>query len=77
MTEFNAFVNKPKKTSLVMSPMYLCGWNRMWDAAKAETWWEAGVTYVGSDSDFHYFQKRGLKTGYARVARQLNEGTKA
>lgn len=51
-------------------------WAKMWEELRAEPWYKSltgdqqtRVGYVGTDDDYqyHYFQRRGITTGFARI----------
>lgn len=67
-----AFVHNPKGLSRFDVRPGTPEWNRLWVAAKAQSWWTDSdkMSYVGHDGDFWYFQNRGTKTGFARLARE-------
>lgn len=64
----NAFIHRPKRLANEIcfhpSSPY---WGRVWDAAKAQDWWQPNVGCVGNDKGYFYFQIPGLTTGFARV----------
>jgi hypothetical protein len=43
-------------------------WDAVWQAARAQPWWHDDLGYVGSKDGYHYFQAKGVTTGFARLA---------
>lgn len=69
LMEITMFTHKPKTLDkFAASPVgNKAEYATAWDAARASDWYEDGLGYVGTDGEFHYFQKHGLTTGFARV----------
>lgn len=64
------FMHKPKKLQKMDVMPGSEEWDRLWAAAKAQTWWDDKLGYVGHDGSFWYFQVDGLTTGFARITRE-------
>jgi hypothetical protein len=66
----NAFTHKPKGS---LSDVYVhplntkALWDKVWAKAREQDWWSDDLGYVGNKDGWHYFQKRGLTTGFARI----------
>jgi hypothetical protein len=66
MTE--AFTHKPARLEQDLHPIFTKDlWNRVWQAARQQPWFSDKVTYVGTNGGFHYFQSKGVTTGFARI----------
>lgn len=65
----NHFIHRPGKLVMQMSPTQT-GWRQMWGRVRNTIWFKLRpelITYVGTDEQYHYFQARGLTTGFARL----------
>jgi hypothetical protein len=75
MSNRSAFIHKPKSLAggVFFHPLDTkILWDTVWNAAKAQDWYEPDLCCVGNKDGFFYFQIRGLTTGFARVTVDLD-----
>jgi hypothetical protein len=64
----NHFTHKPRGLQQDIHPIFnKDAWKRLWEIARNQPWYDDQTTYVGTKDGFHYFQRKGLTTGYARI----------